>query len=470
MSENRTPQYLQHEEYLQMEKENKDKKTGVLYLTDNDNMFIAAENLSPKEFDRLALETDIQSFREKLLKMEEELKSMVNGERFEEIERTTPSNKEKVSETSETITPDPLPETIPPFSIMTKNGMKQYEKMKVTFFDEERQQYFLDNGKEKVIIPASTFETITHPEILNFKQEKKPQEIEKAEARPAIVEGQTKLPEFAVITSHGMKTFKDLVVQKHNKADNSFILSNGETTLTVSKETLEEISKPERFETHYDENTPQYEKLIQSQYDDYFKQRDNTANNFRHNLAVYCRKEANTPLDALSIAKELVSRMDKEEKAKTQMLLKQIAREDETINQLIVRTYYEAIKEVPLNQEKILQNKEDNLIAKPFYDTINTSGQLVDKDSTLKIGDTIKDLAFNVGKTFGHGKEKVYEHLTVIPASKEGNNVILMDKNRSFYEVPRDTLLEGYNKQQEKQHKAEMKQHRSNRIDVGWER
>ena len=45
-----------------------------------------------------------------------------------------------------------------------------------------------------------------------------------------------------------------------------------------------------------------------------------------------------------------------------------------------------------------------------------------------------------------------------------------MDKNRSFYELPRDKVLEGYNKQQEKQHKAEMKQKRSNRIDVGWER
>lgn len=452
------------------ETEESKRKTGTLYMTDNDNLFIADKNLSQADFNRLSLETDIQSFKEKLAKMEAELSSLVNGEKFEEIERNAPLNRDSSKQSEEVKSPPPIPEDIPPFSIMTKSGMKQYEKMKVTFFDEERQQYFLDNGKEKVIIPASTFETITHPETLNFKQAEKPQEIDKAEERPAIVEGQTKLPEFAVITSHGMKTFKDLVVQKHNKADNSYVLSNGNTTLTVSKETLEEISKPERFETHYDENTPQYEKLIQSQYDDYFKQRDNTANNFRHNLSVYCRKEANTPLDALTIAKELVSRMDKEEKAKTQMLLKQMAREDETINQLIVRTYYEAIKEVPLKQEKILQNQEEKLIAKPFYDTINTQGQLVDKDSNLKIGDTIKDLAFNVGKTFGHGKEKVYEDLTVISASKEGNNVILMDKNRSFYEVPRDTLLEGYNKQQEKQHKAEMKQHRSNRIDVGWER
>ena len=68
------------------------------------------------------------------------------------------------------------------------------------------------------------------------------------------------------------------------------------------------------------------------------------------------------------------------------------------------------------------------------------------------------------------GKDKIYEDLTVVSSSKEGNKIILMDKNRSFYEVPRDTLLEGYNKQQEKQHKAEMKQHKANLIDVGCER
>ena len=103
-------------------------------------------------------------------------------------------------------------------------------------------------------------------------------------------------------------------------------------------------------------------------------------------------------------------------------------------------------------------------------DIISTNGALVDKDSKLKIGDTIKDMAFNVPKAFGTGKDRIFEDLTVISASKDGNNIILMDKNRSFYELPRDKVLEGYNKQQEKQHKAELKQKRSNRIDVGWER
>ena len=144
-------------------------KTGTLYMTDNDNLFIADKNLSQADFNRLSLETDIQSFKEKLAKMEAELSSLVNGEKFEEIERNAPLNRDSSKQSEEVKSPPPIPEDIPPFSIMTKSRMKQYEKMKVTFFDEERQQYFLDNGKEKVIISASTFETITHPETLNFK-------------------------------------------------------------------------------------------------------------------------------------------------------------------------------------------------------------------------------------------------------------------------------------------------------------
>ena len=360
-------------------------------------------------------------------------------------------------------------ETIPAFSLMTKNGMKNYNGMHLAGFLDTEGMYLLDNGKEQLKVPVKTFESILSPEKVHpVIQNEKPVEI--AEESPAIVNGVTVLPEFAMLTSNDMHSYKNLVVDKYNEAENSYILTNGESTLTVTGDTFKEIIRPDRFEKQYEKDAPEYEKLIQSQYDDFFKQRANTANNFRHNLSVYCRKEANSPLDALKISKEIISRMDKAEKEKTRLLLKQMAKEDETVNQVLVRTYFEAIREVPLNRDKILQNREDKMIAKPFYDTVSSKGQLVDKESTLRIGDTVKDMAFNVGKIFGHGKDRIYEDLTVISSSKEGNNVILMDKNRSFYEVPRDTFLEGYNKQQEKHQKTEMKQRKSNRIDVGWER
>lgn len=358
---------------------------------------------------------------------------------------------------------------IPSFSLMTKNGMKTFENMKFQDFLDKEGMYLLDNGTEQLKIPVKTFETImdpqkAHPVISNAKT------VETAEEAPAIVNGVTVLPEFAMLTANGIETFKDLKVDKFNPAENSYTLKNGDSTLVVTGETFSEIIRPDRFYKQYDENGPGYEKLLNSQYENYFKQRDNTANNFRHNLSVYCRKEANSPLDALTISKEIISRMSKEEKEKTRLLLNQIKKEDETINQLLVRTYYEAIKEVPLDKEKVLNQKDEKMIAKPFYDTINGKGQPIDENSNLKIGDTVKDLAFNIPNAFGHGKTKIFEDLTVISSSKEGNNVILMDKNRSFYEVPRDSLLEGYNRQQEKQQKAEQKHRMTNRIDVGWER
>lgn len=358
-------------------------------------------------------------------------------------------------------------QVLPPFAVMTKNGMKRYENMKISFFDQENNQYYLDNGKEKVILPVSTFQTLMHPEVLepvklNF------QEAEIAEDSPAFVEGKTKIPEFALITNHGIQAYKDFVVQKFNQAENSYTLSNGNDSIIVTGDTFKEITNPERFEKQYDEKTPVYEKLIQSQYDDFFKPRDNTANNFIHNLKVYCRQECNSPLDSLKVSKEIISRMDKDEQKKTKALLQTIAREDETITNVIVRSYYDAIKEFPLNEDYIKKYFPDKMIARPFYDTITEKGQLVDKDSSLRIGDTVKDIAFNTKNLFGYGTTKIHEDLQIISASKEGNSIILMDKNKSYYTVPRDTLLEGYKQQEKKQHKAEQKQSRKNEISMSY--
>lgn len=360
-------------------------------------------------------------------------------------------------------------DVLPDFTVQTKNGSKMYSGMKVVYQNPENNTFYLDNGNEKLILPAATFQSIVSPESLH-PQPQAFKDAEIAEEMPAAVMGKTVLPEFAMITTQGIQTFKDLTVQKYNAAENSYTLTNGETSITVTGDTFKEINKPERYEKVYDEKTPAYEKLIDSQYDAYFKQRENTANNFIHNLSVYCRKEANTPLDALTISKEIISRMDKEEKEKTRLLLKQIAKEDQTINQVLVNAYYDAVKGVPLDKDTVLQKRNEERIAKPFNDTISAQGALVDSNSKLRIGDTIKDMAFNVPKAFGHGKDRIFEDLTVVSASKDGNNIILMDKNRSFYEMPRDSVLEGYNKQQEKQQKAEQKHRMKNRVDVGWER
>lgn len=287
-------------------------KTGVAYMTDNGNMFIASENISEEKYKQLATETDIDFFKERL------------------------------------------------------------EKLTYTESDDWKYKQFILDQRYDI---QKKIDELT----LKLPHE---EEIERSEP----IEGIT----------------------------------------TIAKESDKEI-------------------------------RDNTSYNFRHNFGVYCRREASSPIDSVRIAKEITSRMDKEEQQKTYRLLKQMAREDETITQVLVRSYLEAVRESPLNEEYIKNNYSDKLIARPFYDTISEKGHLVDKNSTLRVGDTIQNLAFNVDKVFGTGKDKIYEDLTVISSSKEGNKIILMDKDKSFYEVPRDTLLQGYNKQQEKQYKAEIK-------------
>lgn len=481
-----------------------EKKVGVPYITDNNNTFIAQENLSPKEFERYAAETDIAFFKEELEKLsydegdDWEYKQRILDQRYdiqkkidelslkipheEEIERKEPAEDlEELQETEESEnnrkpednSNEPKPvvfgqTVLPAFVIMTDKGLKTFENAKVLSFDENTNTFLLDNGKEKLQLPKETFETILNPEQQNVRIEK--EDVIHGEKGPAIVAGGTVIPEFAMITNHGLQTFKDMKLQKYNEAENSYTIGNENSSMTIQADTFKEITAPGRFEKQFDEKTPEHEKLIESQYNDFFKQRDNTAYNFRHNFGVYCRKEASSPLDAIQIAKDITSRMDKDERQKTYRLLKQLAREDETITQVLVRTYLEAVKEVPLNEEYIKNHQNEKMIARPFYDTISDKGQLVDRDSTLRVGDTIQNLAFNVDKVFGSGKDKVFENLTVISASKEGNKIVLMDKDKSYYEAPRDTLLEGYNKQQEKQHKAEQKHRNAKRIDVSWER
>ncbi len=410
-------------------------------------------------------------------KHEEEIERSEVSETIKTEEVSENNSIHEADETAEENSPTPPEDSVnqeavvfgktvlPSFAIMTGKGLRNYSNAIVERYAEESNSYILNDGKEKIVVPAKTFESIMSPNTA-YTKDKNIDNLTIADETPAIVNDQTILPEFAIITTTGLQTFKNLTVQNYNEAEKSYTLSDGNKTVTLPESSFLELTKPARFERQFGENTPAHKKLLETQYEQYFKDRDNTANNFRHNLSVHCRKECSSPLDALKVAKEITSHMSREEQQKTRNLLKQLAREDETINQVIIRTYFEAIKEVPLNENYIKQNFPEKKIARPFYDIISNEGALIDKDSTLRIGDTLQDIAFNVDKILGHGKEQLYETLTVVSASKEGNSVLLMDKNKSYYEVPRDTLLENYNKQQFKEHRAERHQQKANRIEI----
>ena len=288
----------------------------------------------------------------------------------------------------------------------------------------------------------------------------------------------TVIPEFAMYTQKGLETFKDCVPVQYNKSENTYTISNEKTSITISAEQFREITSPERFENKFDENTPAWKKLCEQQYKDFFQQRDNTAYNFRHNLSVYCRKEAGSPCDALHLAKEIISRMSAEEQKQTKKLLKSMAHEGESTNELIARVYHEAIKGQPLNEDYIKKYEPNSFIKRPFYDTISENGQKIEDDPTLirgetdrnlKIGMSIKNVNIETDKLFGKGKDALhFDSLKVISASKETNTITLMDSNKSYFKLPRDTVLAHYKEQQMNEMKIEQRHNRSNSMNISY--
>lgn len=147
-------------------------------------------------------------------------------------------------------------------------------------------------------------------------------------------------------------------------------------------------------------------------------------------------------------------------------------KDGQSVNEVIIETYHEAVKEVPLNEDYLNNKRYEKIIARPMYDTISTKGEKIDRDFNLRIGDSVQ-MSFKVNKNpsskFSLRKENLNQNCTIISASKEGNLVTVMDGNKSFYDVPRDTFLKEYAKKQKVENKMEKKVHRqmSMQIDIG---
>lgn len=368
---------------------------------------------------------------------------------------------------------------LPAFSVMADGKMRTVENAVVTGYDRENKNYLLENGAEKFELPKQTFEVLFKN---RQEQEEKRVRIEKGNAvvfedREKGVKG-TVIPEWAMYTQNGLETFKGFVASKYNSLEKTYTLTNGDKSIDVTEERFREITASERFENKFDEDSPEWKKLCETQYKDYFEPRTNTAYNFRHNLEVYCRKEANSPCDALRIAKDIVSRMPKDERRKTKALLNEMRSEYESTNELIAGLYHEAVRAQPLNEDYIRRNQSDKVIARPFYDTVCAEGEFVEKDPALvkgtsdrnlKIGSFIEGINIQAESVFGRGKEAVhFDRLKVISASKEGNSVTLMDSDKSFIKLPRDTVLSVYKEQQLKEMKKEIRHSRTNSVAISY--
>ena len=453
----------------------------------------AKENFHPSPNEKIPEEIDNAKIVDE--KSEIQAAQTVSESKAESVENGNPTEKASLEENAEIQKEDVSYQeyaagkviygktVLPPFASMTSDGhLKTCENFIVKSYDSENGTYLVENENEKLSLPRETFNSLLNPAgLYKEQQEEKTFQMEGSgivfDNPEKGVKG-TVIPEFSLMTQNGLQTYKDCVVAKFNESDKTYTLKNGDSVISVTEERFREITSPERFENKFDENTPAYKKMLKTQYEDFFKERSNTAYNFRHNLSVFCRKEANSPCDALKVAKGIIQKMSPAEQDKTKKLLKKIAREGESLNQLIVRTYHEAIKEVPLNEEYIKQYQPENRIARPFYDTLSTDGQKIDsdpqllrtdKDYNLKIGDTLKDIDIKSDKIFGHGKENVhFSELKVISSSKEGNTVTLMDKEKSFIEIPRDTVLKAYKEQQLKEMKHQQSHSRRNSMEISY--
>lgn len=368
---------------------------------------------------------------------------------------------------------------LPSFAVMADGNLQPVEGAVVAGYDKDARKYTIEDGSGKMELPKATLDTLLHD-----RQEREAGKARLAEGRAIVfadeergVKG-TVIPEFAMYTQRGLESFKEFAVTKFNASDKTYVLSNGDSRMTVTVERFREITAPERFENHFDENSPAWKKLCETQYNDFFRQRDNTACNFRHNLSVYCRKEANSPCDALRLARQIVSQMPEDERRRTQKLLQRMSHGNESTNELIARLYHEAVKEMPLNEDYIRRHQPEKVIARPFYDTVSDSGCRIENDPSLvrgstdrnlRIGDTLRNVDIQTGSLFGHGRDSMhFDSLKVVSASKEGNSVTLMDADRSYIKLPRDTVLSFYKEQQLKEMRKEQRQGRSNKMTLGY--
>lgn len=315
--------------------------------------------------------------------------------------------------------------------------------------------------------------------------------------------GKTAIAKFAMVTQNGLKSYSDMAVASYEKTTDSYLLVSEDKSQQVRVQSstmaallsderqkeiektnsqIEENKKLGRSTENLEVKKEMLEQGISvAQYNDFFQTRENCANNFRHNLSVMCRKEANSPLDALKIANKIITQMSDSEKLKTRDLLDLLRKDGQSRNEVLVDVYNEAVKATPLNEQYLLSQRYDKIIARPMYDTVSGRGEKIDGNFNLKVGDTVK-MVFNVNKdiafegtklerrkpVFGN-KELMFSECKIISSSKEGNVVTLMDGNKSFYDVPRDTFLKEYAKREKYEKKQEIKEaHKKNimRLDI----
>jgi hypothetical protein len=285
---------------------------------------------------------------------------------------------------------------------------------------------------------------ITNVENINsIKAFAKETDIELPETIQKIIN----VPDFAMITNEGLKQFNNYTVAGFNKDNKTYILSNGNDSITLPEETVISLSNQQFNEVKIDSKT--YKNVIEAQYNDFFKFRlPNDAQNFEHNFSVLCRTQATSPLDCLKIAKDLVNTFIPAEKNKfLNYLDKTVKRNNnKNRNEYFLNLFYKAHEVIPLNEDYFKENDPDNLIVRKKEDFVHNDGEFISSKSKLKIGDNIKNVslkAWDINKN----KQIIYKNMTILSSSEKNNLVILKDDKNYLYELPLDKIVSKYSYQ-----------------------
>ena len=454
------------------------KPEGIMYLSENHNVFYAEPNLPREEYLKLSAQTDI----EELKKQQSFLYTDENDdygyqsnilEQREEFQHKIDRLQAKIDSLNGV--PNPLNEIISsqlPASMTSLHSFTEEERMGQfigmkndfkNYATEEEIKLLDDKFKTLFVEPEGSVEIkkgeefhLLADEFESYFQDTKNKHYNVAsnqyesyadvavESDKRSVE-QEPVPDFSMVTQNGLQKFTGYYIQAYSDKNDIYTLSNGSNTIELPGETIKELNKPNLNEINFHGEV--YSHILDHQYNDFFKYREpNIAAYFEHNLAVMIRTQAQNPLDTFKAAKEIIKAMPKDEQKRTQELVKKIAAsQKKSVNDLMLDMYNKAMIERPMNEDFINVNNPRNIIPRHMTDLVYTPGHKIDDNLELRIGENINKVPVKAFKLNGK-KQTIYLNLEVVSASKDKNLIVMKDSKENIYELPRDKILSQYEK------------------------
>ena len=322
----------------------------------------------------------------------------------------------------------------------------------------------MENNKRKEF-HRQDIGAVRQPEPEKEKEEREEEKIQAFAAR-AFIAG-TPVPAFVMKAEGKLKDFSGFCFERE-KDMGTVVLSKGGKKILIDTSFYNSIIENTKILANAPAVTPEavakYEKAAEL---DHEKLRPNTASDFWHNYRVMCRQNANNLSDAMKIANEILSKMPPYEQMHFKREIKEYCRlagSKNAYNERLANFYNENVKDLPVTHS-IFSKEAPRLVSDNYLDVIKKPGEPIDKNSPIKIGESVKmsfdfqDIA--TGKT---GKLPPKEYI-ITASSEDKNKVVLVDKDSlSKYVLPRDEFLQmtkkhekTAKKEREKELKKEMR-------------